>query len=130
MLNKHNIIELLTSISGVDNVKPSVDISKSQMTSILIAMEYIFYQKDGKYGNFLDNADSEEKVALFEHYIMVKRKYSRLATYSKARLKGEELPLDGVLDTYLDLAIYSAMGVLLVLTLMEKLDEKSRVSST
>jgi hypothetical protein len=84
----------------------------------------IFAYKNKMYGNFYANADEDDTVAIFEQYMMIKRKFSRLANYAKRRITGEKLPLEQVLDTMIDLSIYSIMGMMLVLNRMEKANAK------
>ena len=86
---------------------------------ILRAMRDVHRGKENIYGNYLETHDDEEiATRLLQHFFDVKRKYIRASNFlAKNPMNLDKIDCTQLLDTYMDLAIYSVMGVQLLLHL-------------
>lgn len=111
LLNRAGITPELLEAGEVDQ----------QFEFILEALGTIHRGKEALYGNYLEtHGDEPTNFALVQHFCDLKRKYVRAETFVKKRLDGQHISLEEMLDTYADLAVYGAMGVQLVLHLINR----------
>lgn len=104
------------------DVKPDFDFRE-----ILRALQKIHKGKSILYGNYMEtHGDENDKLSIIQHYCDIKRKWVRIDNFVKALLEDNEaIPLEELLDTYSDMAVYSALGIQLVSHLMDRKDAKA-----
>jgi hypothetical protein len=99
--------------------------------AILEAMETIKNGKEVLYGDYMQvHGGDPELFALMEHFADVKRKFVRAQEYMKKRANGADIAMVELLDTYIDMAVYGALGVRLVAHLMERKTPYAKPAAT
>lgn len=121
-----DIYDHLLQASNVKDTGAPID---NKMQVIFRGALRVFSEKSKAYGNHLAARDPDDSIALFEAYSEINRKYIRLNKFARDKLKGEDRQMIDVADTLLDLMIYSAMALQLVLTRQEKKDAEADRSS-
>lgn len=95
-------------ISGGDP-RPSFD-------AVLIAMSKIRRGKEALYGSFIENKKGDSvNFALIGHFVDMRRKWARANTFIQGKFEEDkDFEIEELLDTYIDLAVYAALGVQLI----------------
>jgi hypothetical protein len=89
--------------------------------SVMLALGEIHSAKSKLYGDYMETHGSEpELMALTQHFCDIKRKFVRAENYIRLRNEGDKIPLDDLLDTYADLAVYGIMGLELIFHILER----------
>lgn len=89
--------------------------------SLALALGEIHSAKGKLYGNYIETHGSEpELMSLTQHFCDIKRKFVRAENYIRLRNEGDKIPLDDLLDTYSDLAVYGIMGLELIFHILER----------
>lgn len=122
--------DLLMSRAGITVEQLEAGKDDYMFKAILEAMEKIYKAKQVQYGNYIETHGSEPKVfSLIQHFCDIKRKYVRAEHAIKRMADFEVFELKDMLDTYSDMAVYSAMGVQLLLHIMER-EQNERCART
>ena len=126
-LTKLDVVGLLLKRAGLDFEAGGV--INPEFEKILEAMLWIHTGKSIQYGDYIKTHGSDPiDFCLMEHYADVKRKFVRADNFLRQKLSGGKIPIEELLDTYTDLAVYGALGVQLVMHLMER--EKNETSKS
>ena len=113
--------DYLISRAGLSKEMVALGKGDQQFSEILAALEAIHKGKQALYGNYLETHGADPlKFCLMEHYGDIKRKFVRSENFMKKLMDGKDIPLSELLDTYSDIAVYGALGVQLILHLMER----------
>lgn len=124
-MTPHEFINLLISRAGLSKEMIEKGRDDLRFINVMQAMEQIHKGKEVLYGNYLETHGRDpELFALMEHFADLKRKYIRAETFIKKRADGDDIPLLELLDTYMDMSVYAAMGVDLIRHLMERVEPK------
>ena len=94
---------------------------------IMDALMDIHKGKSALYGNYMEThgaKDDPELFCLMEHYCDIRREWLRAENFIKKSAAGEDIALEELLDTFSDMAVYSALGIQLVFKLMARKDEE------
>lgn len=119
-LNKHRALyDLLVKRAGLTADVLAKGETDAEFGAILGALAAIRSGKEVLYGDYIVTHGSSP-TALIEHYCDVKRKFVRAQGFMERRMRGEQIALEELVDTYSDLAVYSALGIKLLLHLMAK----------
>lgn len=114
----NTLIKRLVNRAGLDAAMVEMGREDFEFNLITLAMRKIHRGKEVLYGNYLHtHGNDPEKFALMEHFCDVKRKYVRAESFLKATMEGRDIPLDELLDTYADMAVYAVMGIQMILHL-------------
>lgn len=114
--------ELLLKRAGLTPAMVQRGKTDEFFTVVMDALSDIYKGKQVLYGNYLETHGGDPtQFALMEHFSDIKRKYVRAQAFMKEYFNGShDMPLDELLDTYSDLAVYGAIGVQLVLHLIAR----------
>lgn len=113
--------ELLLKRAGITHELLNAGKSDDLFAEILSAMKAIHRGKEALYGNYMEtHGNDPTNFALMEHFCDIKRKFVRADGFIKKRMEGNNIDLKEMLDTYSDIAVYGAIGVQLVIHLMER----------
>jgi len=116
---RHDLIQR----AGLTEAILQISKKNPKFKEILETMEIIYNGKQVLYGDYLETHGSDPtNLAIAEHYCDIKRKYVRADSAVKKILSGENIDIDELTDTYLDLAVYGAIGVMLIDHLKERND--------
>lgn len=113
--------DLLFKRAGIDTLKDFGGTSDDIFRSITNVILDIHGDKSFLYGNYIEtHGNDPELMCLFEHFSDLKRKFVRAENYIRKRADGVNIDIEELLDTYLDLAVYGALGVQLILHLRRR----------
>lgn len=95
--------------------------------TIVAALVDVHRGKEVLYGNYMETHGSEpENFCIIQHFCDTKRKYVRSENFVKLKADNKDVELVQLLDTYADMAVYSIMGVQLIMHLMTRGKTKSQ----
>ncbi len=83
-----------------------------EFADIVGALNDIHQGKQVLYGDYVKTHGSESpSFTLLQHFCDLKRKYVRAEHFIKLQLNNDAPPIEELLDTYADMAVYSVMGI-------------------
>lgn len=122
-----NIADLMIERAGLSSKILSHSVSDPQFDLILQGIRQIHNGKEVLYGQYIKTHGEDPKLfALMEHFADIKRKFIRAETFLKKSMSGHDIDLVELFDTYVDIAVYGALGVQLLSHLMRKQNESAR----
>ena len=120
-MDEHEIKDYLLKRAGLtkeDSLSGPLD---STFDEIAFALCDVRQGKEKLYGNYIENNGGEPEVfCLVQHFCDIKRKFVRAENITKLKSEGKEVDLEHLIDTYADLAVYSMIGIQLIMHLMER----------
>ena len=120
-MERHEIVDKLVTRAGLDIETIMKGKPDQIFDTIMAAASAIHQGKEVLYGDYLKTHGSDPvNFSLMAHYADIKRKFVRIEHFVKARLDGSTIPLHEHLDSMMDICVYSAIGVQLILHYMEK----------
>lgn len=119
-----NIRDNLIKFSGMstEEINQASKVKQDQDFEMIIeTLKEIHRAKGVLYGNYIETHGCDpELLALTEHYADVKRKFVRADNYMKQRHNGKDLSPTLLIDTYMDMAVYSILGIQLAMEKAER----------
>lgn len=97
--------------------------------SAFAAMFSVYQGKGVLYGDWFERVDRDDKMALMAHFFDIQRKFTRANTFvTKVCTRGEDIDINELFDTYIDLGVYAAMGVALITYLQDRKDHGEKAA--
>ena len=112
--------DLIEKLSGVEQLEFDLKDVNPEFVAIVEKLISVHAGKSLLYGDYIDNRDEKDSVAIFEHYNDIKRKFIRVENFYTRTVIGEQVDIKELIDTYTDLAVYSILGLQLIFHIMEK----------
>ncbi len=112
------IQERFTRMAGVTNQKPGK--SRAQFLNVVRAMVEVQRRKSAQYGDYVEDRKQEgcKEFQIIAQFMDMKRKWTRYQNLANGMLKNpESFSWDAMLETMMDLSIYGAMNIDLLLSL-------------
>ena len=108
--------------AGLTNDIIRLGIEDEHFREVLETMLTIHTGKQVLYGDYQEKHGDEPRLfSLMLIYSDIKRKFTRIENYMLAAAAGKTtIPVEELLDTYMDIAVYGAMGVELIQNMLEK----------
>jgi len=128
MKSEMNLADLMIERAGLSSSILSHGTSDPTFDLVLQGIRQIHNGKEVLYGSYMETHGSDPTLfALMEHFADIKRKFVRAETFLKKNMSGQKIGLVELFDTYVDIAVYGALGVQLLAHLMTReLNEQTR----
>lgn len=115
------IQDVMVQRAGLDYEMVDRGVDDPDFEAILDGMKLVHQGKEVLYGSYIKtHGDDPKLMALIQHFCDLKRKYVRAETFINKMANGENFPLEELLDTYGDLAVYGAMGIQMIWHLQKR----------
>ena len=121
-VNKASLVrKLIIDRAGLSQAEVAAGKADPDFEAIVDALVDVHRGKEVLYGNYMETHGSEpENFCLIQHFCDTKRKYVRAENFVKLKADNKSVELVQLLDTYADMAVYSIMGVQMVMHLMNR----------
>lgn len=115
-----DIRELLFARAGLKPRMTELGEEDKMFNAIAETLIAIHRGKEVLYGNYLETHGKEPpQFFLTQHFCDVKRKYVRAENFIRRYVQDKDsIPLEELLDTYSDIAVYAIMGIQAIVKVM------------
>ena len=119
--NGLQVVRLTMERAGLTNEVIELATPDNRFDNIVEALRAVHQGKGVLYGNYIEtHGTGPELWCLMGHYMDLKRKGIRAEQFMQKRCAGDVVPIEELLDTYADMAVYAMLGIQLIIHLNNK----------